>query len=395
MLVYMAPCGMGLGHAARCAAIAKELIKRGHEVVFSTYGEAVNYLKSQEFEVLRCYELSYEHTDNGGIDLEGTLAKGPRALYIFARQVGAELYYTGVLNPDVVVSDSRLSTSLAAVLRGIPNILIINQLLIVLPAAGNHSERFYAAKSNVEKLILEIMAEIWGKSDKIVIPDFPPPYTISKLNLVFEENTASKAVFIGPLIQKRPEETPSRKEIREKLGLKETPLVLVTPSGTKEEKKALAESLLNLLLDIDLEAKIIISMGDPQSRTYVKRFGDKITVVGWLTDKYLYLKAADVLVCHGGHTTIAEAMYYGVPMLVIPTTGHTERIGNAQSVVEMNLGKMLPQEELNAENLKELLKELLDNPEYMNNAREISRKVSVFNAAVKAADVIEELSEQF
>lgn len=388
--IYMAPCGIGLGHAARSVAIAKELVKRGYEVIFSTYSDAIEYIRRHGFDVLECYKLEYAHREDGGIDIEGTIAQGLKSLYIFFRQIGAELYYTGVISPDIVVSDSRLSSSIAAVIRGIPSILIINQLLIVLPLGEKRkSERVKKAKSFMEKLILEIMAEIWKRSDKIVVPDFPPPYTISKQNLVFNDDLANKVVLTGPLIQKRPEELPSREEIRERLGINEDkPLVLASLSGTQVEKRTLAEKLINLLSNIKLDVVAYISIGDPSSNEKAYWINDRIYVTPWLDNKYEVLKAADLLICHGGHTTLAEAMYYGVPMLIIPSITHTERRGNAQSMVELGIAKVIYQEELTANSLREALTSMLRDEELKENARRIAKEVSKFDSVKNVVDII-------
>jgi len=61
---------------------------------------------------LRERPIEYEQNEYGEIDVRLTLAKGPRNFYSFIRQVGDELYFQGMLKPDLVVSDSRLSSLL-------------------------------------------------------------------------------------------------------------------------------------------------------------------------------------------------------------------------------------------------------------------------------------------
>jgi len=388
VLVYLAPCGIGLGHAARSVALAKELVRRGHDVIFSTYGEAINYIRKSGFTVLGSYSLEYAHKEDGSIDLEGTIAQGPRSLYLFCRQVGAELYYTGVLNPDIVISDSRLSSSVAAIVRGIPSVLVINQLLIILPLSERMGERIKKAKGFVERILLEVMAEVWKRSDKIIIPDFPPPYTISKQNLLFNDDLADKIVFTGPLILKYPDELPNKEVLKERLGLEDKPLILVSPSGTKSEKRALANKFVNMFKEIDMDAYIVISYGDASSKEIPQRVNERIIITPWLNNKYELLKAADLLVCHGGHTTLAEGMYYGVPMLIVPSKSHTERLGNAQSIVELGMGKLLVQEELTPRTLKSAVNELLQNREIIENAKRVAKDVSKFRATRIAIDEI-------
>ena len=45
MKVLIMPCGIGLGHASRCIAIARELEEDGIEVFFASYGSGYEMLE--------------------------------------------------------------------------------------------------------------------------------------------------------------------------------------------------------------------------------------------------------------------------------------------------------------------------------------------------------------
>jgi len=392
VLIYFAPCGIGLGHAARCIAIAKVLRKRGVDVVFSTYGEAVEFARREGFRALGIMGIEYRQREDGTIDLQLTLAQGPNVIYRFLRQVGAEIYNIGQYKPDLVVSDTRLSSIIASAFRLTPRILITNQLLIVIPRLKPASERILEIKSIFERLSLEFLSRLWNLSKLILIPDFPPPLTISKRNLVIKQEYANKSLFIGPLVPVRPEELPPRETLRRKLGVDDKILVLISLSGTLYEKVSLAFSLIKIIKQIKDNFFFVVSSGIPEGKGFY-RIGDNILVFDWLDNKYEYLKAADVLVSHGGHTTIAEAMYYGVPMILIPTRGHTERMGNARSVEKVGIAEVISQENLSLETFYEKLKILVNDEEYLERCKEISHIASFFNAAEKAADIIMSLAK--
>jgi len=387
MRVYLAPCGIGLGHASRCASIASEITRRGHEVLFSTYGDAVNYLKSKGFIVLKSYDLEYELDPSGALDLRGTIAKGPQIIYVFLRQIGAELYYMEISSPEVVVSDSRLSSAAAAILWDLPLVLITNQMIVRIPLKKKE------VKGLVEHVLFELMANVWKRSDLMLIPDFPPPFTISKDNIVFSEEYKDKSVFIGPLIEVYPYELPPRNVLKDRLGFRNKKLVLVLISGTREEKKKLYEIVLNVLRGIEFDKNVVILVssgllykGEPYD------LNENVLVLPWIENKYELLKIADLLVCHGGHTTIAEGMYYGVPILALPNRGHTERIGNSKSIEELGIAKTILQNEINEEKLKNAIEELLSE-EYQTRARRLSLELSKFRATEIASDLILSLTK--
>jgi len=101
-------------------AIAKESSidsRIANKYCFSTYGEAVKLIEKNNFRYLRERPVEYEQNEYGEVDVRLTLTKVSRNFYSFIRQVGDELYFQGTLKPDPVVSDSRLSSLLAAGFR--------------------------------------------------------------------------------------------------------------------------------------------------------------------------------------------------------------------------------------------------------------------------------------
>jgi len=394
MLVYFAPCGMGLGHAARTLAIAKMVKTKGHEVVFSTYGDAVMFLKSQGERVLVSHEITYEEDDEGGIDLRLTIARGPGSLYRFSRQVAAELYYMGVFKPDIIVSDSRLSSSLAALFRRIPFILISNQLVVKIPVKRKLRRGLKFLKSLAESVLLEITMNIWSRSKLILIPDFPPPYTISRENLAFGEEYSGKTVLIGPLISVMPHELPPREAIRKKIGVENRYLIFISVSGTQGEKEKMLEKIKSVLKEANFpkEFLIIVSAGCAEKKDLVEKLAENVILYYWIPNKFEYLKAADIFISHGGHTSLAEGMYYGIPQIMIPSLSHTERMGNSKSIEDMGLGVLLPLEEVSPRTLKKTMEEVLNNQHYYTRAQEVAEEVRKINATARAAELILEVA---
>lgn len=340
MLAYLAACGMGLGHAARMLAVARRLRAAGAEVVFSTYGRAVKAVECSGYRCLAVRPVSYEVDEYGDVDVRRTVAKGPANLYRFARQVGDELYFTGVLKPDVVISDSRLSTLIAAKARGIPTLLAISQLKVLIPVK-RPSPRKLRAKSLAEKLAYEMLSRCWFLADEILIPDYPPPYTISKANLLDEDAELPPSVeFVGPMLPAWPDELPPREELREELGV-EGRLVVASFTGLSAEGRAVLDGFLSALEGCDLpeDVEIVVSRGVPSSSPREERPGGRVRVYDWLPHKPLYTKAADALVTHGGHTSVLEAIAFGVPAIHVVQPTHTERLGNASSAERMGVAR--------------------------------------------------------
>ncbi|MCD6243885.1 MAG: hypothetical protein J7J65_01445, partial [Candidatus Korarchaeota archaeon] len=73
---YISPLGIGLGHASRCVSLGRRLKESGFEVYFSTYGEAINYVKKHMngAEIIEGgEEMMWRQGPDGQPDIRGTL----------------------------------------------------------------------------------------------------------------------------------------------------------------------------------------------------------------------------------------------------------------------------------------------------------------------------------
>ncbi len=381
-MIYLAACGMGLGHASRMLAVARRLVAGGAEVVFSSYDRAADMIERSGYPCLRTRPVGYEVDEWGDVDVKRTVAKGPANLYRFARQVGDELYFIGVLEPNAVVSDSRLSTLLAAKAWGAPAILVLSQLKVVIPVK-RPSSRKLEAKGWAEEGLYRLLRRLWLLADEILVPDFPPPYTVAKANLL-ETEPPPKVKFVGPALQAWPDELPPREEVREELGVGGR-LVVASFTGVGNEGRALMEEFLAALAGCELpdDVTVLVSKGVPSGSPKPERVGKGVYVCDWLPYRHLYVRAADALVTHGGHTSVMEAMVFGVPAVHFARKTHTERLGNALSAEALGMAKACLAEE-GAEGLCAALAWALSD-EAWSAAQRLSRELQRFRGDVAIA----------
>nr|AVT42214.1 UDP-glucuronosyltransferase 40D9 [Lissorhoptrus oryzophilus] len=80
-----------------------------------------------------------------------------------------------------------------------------------------------------------------------------------------------------------------------------------------------------------------------------------------------------LFITHGGFLSTTETIFHGKPVLVIPV--FADQFLNADRAVQKGYGLKLPYDDpnFNEETIFKLLKELLDNPKYMDNAQLRSR----------------------
>ncbi len=390
MRVYFSPCGIGLGHVGRCVPIARKLLEKNAEVMFSTYREGVSYVEREKLPLVKAPPIGFKVKPNGAIDFRQTAVNpGPFfASFTLLKQIDAEVKAIESFKPDVVVSDSRASPLLAAKILGIPRICILNQFQVIIP----RKKRFLHLAKFADSVTLTIIGKIWTSGKEVLIPDFPKPYTISAGNLNIPKSYEEHVKLIGPILSTRPNELPSKEELREKLGLPINKPVLFAPiSGPLRERAFLTGILRRILLEFPDDYEIVMSLGYPNADHEPIRHSN-LTIYKWLPNRFEYLKACDLVMARAGHGTLTQCLCYGKPMIIVPTPSHTEQINNAKQVEAFGVAKVIEQEELSREKLLSSVRQTLkgETPERL---RQIQQEVLRHDGLENAAKTIIETAE--
>ena len=399
MRVYMAPCGIGLGHITRLHPIAEELNKRGISTVFSTYLDGLEYAKHNQLPTFEAVPLNFRVPADGTIDFKMTAATAGFSLGIrtFLRQITREIQFLKQFKPDVVVSDSRASSLVAARLLRIPVALVLNQFRVEImrrPTGRKLSlhDRLFFFIANIGWLFIRTAIQlVWGTSQVILIPDLPAPYTISLGNLAIPNRYNGKVKLIGPTIESgcNSEEAETRAE--HELGFDHNrPVIYGAVSGPRIEREVLGRMLLESFEQLPRGFQVVLSRGDPNGSP--KAYGKRgMKVFDWLENQDDFIRASDVVVSRAGHGTIMKALLYGKPMILIPIPDHTEQIGNARRALNLHVARIIDQSALNGETLELNIEEILNSNEYRAKAAGVSRVAASMRAIPTACDIIEKL----
>ncbi len=375
MRVYFGVCGVGLGHVGRCISVANDLLRRGDEIVFSTYGDALEYAAHEGIPHLESPALNYDVKQDGEVDFrQTTVYPGAFSTFIFLRQVSAEIKYIRSFKPHVVISDSRASTIAAAKLLNLPVLTILNLYRVRIP----RERRFVKLAQIAEGGILTVVGRLWSMGEEILIPDFPEPYTLSEGNLGIPPWRRNRVSLIGPLLPVRRCDLPDRKKLREKLGLQEGPVIFVPISGPSQEKEYFIGKIQDILLKMPQEYQIIISLANPEGSHKPDQRGN-VTIYNWIQNRFEFLKACDIVVCRAGLGTISQAICYGRPLLAVPTPSHTEQQNNASRAEALGVAKVLDQKTLSPGYLLSNIRQILGES-YADRAEQLYREVEKYNA---------------
>jgi MGT family glycosyltransferase len=98
----------------------------------------------------------------------------------------------------------------------------------------------------------------------------------------------------------------------------------------------------------------------------------------------------DAVVCHGGHNTVCETLFNGLPMVVIPIAYDQSHV--AGRVVRTGAGERLNFNRFKAHHLKEAVNTVLNNPTYKESAELIKQSFLEAGGTATAADLLEQFS---
>jgi UDP-N-acetylglucosamine--N-acetylmuramyl-(pentapeptide) pyrophosphoryl-undecaprenol N-acetylglucosamine transferase len=389
MKIYFAPCGIGLGHVGRSIPIAKRLVEKGNQVIFSTYREGIGYVEREQFPLIKAPPIGFQVKPDGSIDFRQTaINPGPfLASFTLLDQINSEVRTIQSYGPDVIVSDSRASTLLAGRLLRVPRVCILNQFQPIVPRRTRNLRLARFA----DVVTLTIIGRIWTSGNTVLIPDFPEPYTISVGNLTIPKSYRKNVNLIGPILSTKPDDLPTKKELIRRLGLSTNkPIIFAPLSGPTSEKAFVTGILRKILLEFPDDYEIIMSYGYPSADDKPIRHGN-LTIYKWVANRFEYLKACDLTIARAGHGTITQSMCYGKPMIIIPTPGHTEQISNAKQAEEIGFAKFILQNRLSREKLLSTVKEALGN-RMVERAAEVQGEVLKHDGLENAVNSVVEVA---
>ncbi|MDR2203340.1 MAG: hypothetical protein LBE76_03390 [Nitrososphaerota archaeon] len=368
---------LGLGHVSRIIPLGKRLKQAGHEVFFLSGGKPYDLLK-KEFEfVYNCMPISwYENTS--GIIIPASIVNMVAPLPVFNSETQKfEVKYSNAMeiihrsydlrakmrdiNPDVLIADGDIAALRMAAKSAIPSVYITNFLC---PKYG------LIQLLNFGKLLADRYVK---QTAKIVIPDNPPPYTISDYNIgnLHGSSFETKIEYVGAFMDTTPIQ-----------GINEHIFAPVSgPIGTRSK---ILKTLLPVLQKSS--TKTIISLGIPGKKTFVRI--NNCEIHSWLStaERQAAMKNAKYVIFSGGHITCFETIKYAKPSICIPT--QLEQDGNATKLCDLHCS-------FKVKNQKELIKAMHEMDQnfqnYKKNILGLNHFSSKFNGLDRTVEIIENI----
>jgi UDP:flavonoid glycosyltransferase YjiC (YdhE family) len=376
------------GHAFPAMALGKALVDRGHDVSLETWKnwrehverEGMNFLPAPEYHTFPTRERPlkpYEAVE---------LAVGETRSHI--REV----------EPDVVVNDIlTLAPALAAEAEATRWATLVPHVypppapglppygLGAMPPRRGIGEKVWSALADFTAGGLRRgRVELNETRRRVGLPELPHVHGgISReLCLVgtfpaleYPREWPSHVHVTGPVLWEPPAD-----EVELPPG--DEPLVLVAPSTSQDPDQTLLHAALRGLSSLPIRLLAIA----PRGKLRQVPSAPNVKLVEWLPYSRTIPKA-HLVICHGGHGTLAHALAGGAPVVTVPAAGDMSENGTRAQWA--GAGLSLPRRFLSPRTLRLMVRRVLEEPAFGARAREIAAWGRQNNGPATAAALVE------
>jgi MGT family glycosyltransferase len=161
------------------------------------------------------------------------------------------------------------------------------------------------------------------------------------------------------------------------------PLVLVAPSTAQDPELRLVQVALEALAD---EPVRVVATTNRLGDSSLPAAPANAMVVDWLSYSQV-MPEASLVICHGGHGTVARALAAGVPVLCCPRAG--DMTENSARVAWAGAGLMLPWRLLGRASLRAAALRILDDRSFGKRAQELTAWSRANDGSDRGAFLIE------
>ncbi|WP_415949616.1 glycosyltransferase [Streptomyces sp. KLOTTS4A1] len=380
------------GHINPAAAVAAELVERGHSVAWAVPPGASEGLAAAGARIFPC--AGPVRIDDRPRELRGVAALKYLWSDFFAPLAHAMApgVTTAVMEfgPDLLVVDQQtVAGALVAERLGVP---YVTSATTSAELTGSLS-----GLPKVDQWITDLLDGLrLGLGDPSARHDlrFSP-----RLSLVFSTPELTGQVvrspgplrFFGPALGARdgfpgfPWEWVDRDDGRA------LALISLGTANAEVGGRFLAECVKAARARSDRLRAIVVDPGEALRRQPSDHLDDDVLILPAVPQLAL-LARADVAICHAGHNTVTEALWHGVPLIVAPIRDDQPVV--AAQVTSVGAGVRLRFGRSDAERVGSALDTVLGDPDFTEAARRISHSFRAAGGTAAAATCLERIATE-
>lgn len=379
-------CIPAQGHTNPTLGVVRELVSRGHEVIYYSYEPFRQKIEETGATFVACdaYDAEQHLDPKDSVRVGKDLAFSTRLLVDTTLALDeAVLADMKKQNPDCIVADSMAVWGKAVAMKlGIP----------FVSSTTTFAFNRYSAKVMKQSLgelfrMAVSMPKINRDLKRLQAKGYPVK---SILDIISNDDTTHTVVYTSPEFQPCAETFsndyyafvgPSLREPRGEVVKERENLVYISMGTVNNDMLPLYRSCIQALGESPYQ--VILSVGNLVS---LEEFGDlpENVKVSPFVDQIAVLQKADLFLTHCGMNSVTEALYYGVPLLMLPKTKEQE--GVALRVQQLGAGIRLAGED--AKIIQEGVRQVLSEPGFRKHAEAVGESFRRCGGAAAAAEKI-------
>lgn len=373
------------GHVNPTLPVTAQLTRTGHRVVYFAFEGERRLIEATGAEYRECItRYNYRQT-----------FKNPFQFFSGLMETALELTpwllpQVAALHPDVIVHDAGCPWGYVVAQRlKVPAVATVSTFVFGegLPAPGepkNPVEMAALARTQGRDL-LRYAALRSRLRFRYCLP--PSPFVdvmqnLEACNLVFTsalfqpgaERLGDHFRFVGPSLAPRPHDEPFP------YGALSGDVAYVSMGTAFNDTPALFRAAAAGLTDV--EGSVVLALGQQVRLDDLGVLPQNVLAQAFVPQLEV-LERARVFVTHGGMNSVNEALYYGVPLVVIPQNADQPLV--ARRVHELGAGVVLNPDEVSAETLKESVTRVLDDPSFREEAERVGASLRAAGGYRQAA----------
>lgn len=393
------------GHTYPTLPLVAELVRRGEQVIYYSTGSAFQQVIEGAGATFRNSATPFlnEETqiDESMIKVAYMLLQNAQAsLVALLPQVKEE-------KPDYIIHDGLSPWGrYIAQIMGVPSICSMTTFAIppftmqnvrrVFRTPGNGRLLFSNPAGDMMRMALGGMAELarfralgraLHKTYGIAKPHLIDMFSnCAPLNIVyttrqfqpFAELLDESFKFVGPSIVTRPDPVSFPFD-----ALDNAPVIYISLGTVFNEKAGFYRTCFEAFGSSNQQ--VVMSVG---KRTDIASLGTipRNFIVKDFVPQLELLPRTALFITHGGMNSVSEALYYGVPLMVIPQSADQNLVG--QRIAQLGAGRTLRRTRLTAPKLRSIAEAILTQPAYQQASARLGKSFGAAQGYLRAADEI-------
>lgn len=374
------------GHTNPTLGLVKALTDAGHQIWYFSFETFRKKIEKAGATFIGCDGYEFEMEDKGNADRVGKDKVFATELLVSSTLALDEMTSRMIdeIKPDVVVSDSvAFWGKLAAMKHGLPYVSSTTTF-----AFNKYSAKYMQESAwDIAKMLMA-MPRINKQLKRLRDKGYPVK---SILDIVQNDNYTNTIVYTSKFFQPRSDTFsdryhfigPSIRPVTEPIEKTADKTVYIS-MGTVNQNREFYRNCVNALAATDWQ--VIISMGT--NTDHFEDLPENIQVYESV-DQMAVLSIADAFITHCGMNSASEGLYFGVPLVLFPQTPEQDSV--AKRTEELGAGVRL--ESISGEDILDVLKKVIDEPQYKEGAERISESFKSCGGTAEARAFLEQVAQ--